>query len=99
MEDAATAEIARVQLWQWVFHHSLLSSGTPITSSLVASYISETLPGVTKIAGVEQRHADIAAKYLQGEVDKAARGEWPSEFLTSDLMPYLDAPGAAGPKL
>ena len=24
MEDAATAEIARVQLWQWVYHGALL---------------------------------------------------------------------------
>ncbi|KAF8306036.1 malate synthase [Clavulina sp. PMI_390] len=95
MEDAATAEIARVQLWQWVFHGASTSDGTPITADWVASLIKEYLPGVKKIGGVTETHADIAAKYLQSEVDKATRGEYCSDFLTSDLMKYLDAPATS----
>jgi malate synthase len=34
MEDAATAEISRAQLWQWVNHHSKLSDGRTIDAGL-----------------------------------------------------------------
>jgi malate synthase len=35
MEDAATAEIARSQVWQWIRHGRTLEDGTPITPDLV----------------------------------------------------------------
>ena len=38
MEDAATAEICRAQLWQWVHHHAILQDpeheGQPVTAAL-----------------------------------------------------------------
>lgn len=72
----------------------LQNTGALVTSDLIAGYIKASAPGVTKIAGVTSKHASIASNYLQSEVDKAARGEYPSEFLTSDLMGYLDAPSS-----
>lgn len=65
-------------------------TGAPITPALIAAYIAESTPSVTKIAGVSAKHAEIASKYLTEEVAKAGRGQYASEFLTSDLMPYLD---------
>jgi len=41
MEDAATAEISRAQVWQWVKHGAKFSDGSPITGSLVRSVIAE----------------------------------------------------------
>ncbi len=35
MEDAATAEISRSQLWQWVHHGAKLADGTVVTADLV----------------------------------------------------------------
>ena len=35
MEDAATAEISRAQVWQWVHHQVTLPDGTPVTADLV----------------------------------------------------------------
>ena len=35
MEDAATAEIARGQVWQWIRHGATLDDGRPITPELV----------------------------------------------------------------
>lgn len=95
MEDAATAEIARVQLWQWVFHHVSLSSSSSSSSSLISlslieKMVEEELPGVRKIAGVKEAHVTKAKEYLLEQVGRAERGEWASEFLTSDLMPFLD---------
>lgn len=40
MEDAATTEICRAQLWQWVKHRAHLDDGTPVTPELAREYIS-----------------------------------------------------------
>ncbi len=37
MEDAATAEICRAQVWQWVRHGARLSDGRPVTQEMVRS--------------------------------------------------------------
>ncbi|RDB16938.1 Malate synthase, glyoxysomal [Hypsizygus marmoreus] len=86
MEDAATAEITRVQLWQWVKYGSRIESGQPITLEYIDGLIAELAPGIKKLApGVKEEHVKVAVEYLKGQI----RREWPSEFLTSDLMPYL----------
>jgi malate synthase len=55
MEDAATAEISRAQLWQWVHHHAHItegpSTGQPITIALVNQTIADELSTTrTKLA-------------------------------------------------
>jgi malate synthase len=42
MEDAATAEICRAQVWQWVRHGAKLSGdGRPITKDMVRALIAD----------------------------------------------------------
>jgi malate synthase len=41
MEDAATAEISRSQVWQWVHNGVRLPDGTPITAELVRGILAE----------------------------------------------------------
>ena len=43
MEDAATAEISRTQIWQWVRHGTALDDGTKVTKDLVAGCLREEL--------------------------------------------------------
>ena len=43
MEDAATAEISRAQLWQWVHHGAKLPDGRAIDTSMVESIITSEL--------------------------------------------------------
>jgi malate synthase len=43
MEDAATAEISRTQIWQWVRHQTTLDDGTRVTKDLVASCLREEM--------------------------------------------------------
>ncbi|MDX6671913.1 MAG: malate synthase [Solirubrobacteraceae bacterium] len=48
MEDAATAEIARGQVWQWVRHSAALADGRPVTAELVrelAAAVDDPGPG------------------------------------------------------
>ena len=88
MEDAATAEIARVQLWQWVHFGARDDSGAAITSEYVEKLIDALAPEVRKAVSVlKDEHLRIVAMYLKNQIKQ----QWPSEFLTSDLMPYLAA--------
>jgi malate synthase len=43
MEDAATAEISRTQVWHWVRHGATLYDGRPITGELVRATLAEEL--------------------------------------------------------
>jgi malate synthase len=43
MEDAATAEISRAQLWQWVHHHAVMDDEIPVTLELVNEVIDDEL--------------------------------------------------------
>jgi malate synthase len=43
MEDAATAEISRAQLWQWVHHHAVLDDGRAVSAALVHGAIDDEL--------------------------------------------------------
>ena len=87
MEDAATAEITRVQLWQWVHYNTRIAdTGELITTTYVDNLIAQLAPGLGKIvAGLKPENVRIAQEYLKSQI----RAQWPSDFLTSDLMPYL----------
>lgn len=51
MEDAATAEICRAQLWQWVRHRVPLDDGRTIDGELVATVLRETLTELRETLG------------------------------------------------
>jgi len=51
MEDAATAEISRSQLWQWMHQGIVTRESTPITRELVERLLDETLAGAERSPG------------------------------------------------
>ncbi len=51
MEDAATAEIARSQIWQWVHHGTTLHEGPRVTRELVRRIADEELARIRREAG------------------------------------------------
>ena len=53
MEDAATAEIARSQIWQWIRHGSELADGRTITRELVATMLEQELDRIRADVGPE----------------------------------------------
>jgi malate synthase len=54
MEDAATAEISRAQVWQWVRHKAKLSDGRAITKELVVQTMKEELEKLKKMLGADR---------------------------------------------
>ena len=53
MEDAATAEISRAQVWQWVRHGQTLQDGRPVTKELVREIVREENDKVKAAMGEE----------------------------------------------
>jgi malate synthase len=54
MEDAATAEISRSQVWQWIRHDRRLEDGTPITPDLVRRLETEELERIRAEIGDDE---------------------------------------------
>ena len=54
MEDAATAEISRTQLWQWIKHTSKMSNNEKITKNLFIKLLDEELLVIEKEIGTER---------------------------------------------
>ena len=75
MEDAATAEISRAQLWQWVHHGAVLADGRAVTLELVDGVIGEEQ---AKAPAEKAAAYDRTAALMRGLV----RGERFTEFLT-----------------
>src|SRR5581483_4492314 len=46
MEDAATAEISRTQLWQWIHHDAHLDDGRAVTAELYERIRDEEVPSI-----------------------------------------------------
>src|SRR5499427_8085825 len=51
MEDAATAEISRSQVWQWLHNDICLAEGPKVTRELVKQIIGEELAKIAQAAG------------------------------------------------
>ncbi len=79
MEDAATAEISRAQLWQWVHHNASLNDGRKITVELCDAIIDEELAKVKPALDEERYQAYEKAASLMRDL---IRNETFTEFLT-----------------
>jgi malate synthase len=81
MEDAATAEISRTQVWQWRHHGATLADGRPISAELCRQVIGEELAKTQAQVGAErfERGKYREAAQLMSELIEA---EPYVEFLT-----------------
>jgi malate synthase len=95
MEDAATAEIARSQLWQWIRSpQGVLDDGRKVTRALVHRLLAEEMPRIRTLLGEAGWHA--------GRYEEAARlfdaitasNEY-TEFLTLPAYDLLHSDDAA----
>jgi malate synthase len=77
MEDAATAEISRAQVWQWVHHRAPLDTGEVITAARLGEIIEQEL-AVIASQGFETGKFQIASQLFE-RLATAPRFE---EFLT-----------------
>ena len=82
MEDAATAEIARTQLWQWARHpDARLADGRKITFSLLAQLLEETRSAL-RFGLSEEAHRDARYDEASAIVSALIQTDPLTEFLT-----------------
>ena len=81
MEDAATAEISRAQVWQWQHHKAKLPDGRPVDDALIRDTVEQELGRTAQMVGEERfeagRYQDAARLFL----DLALADQF-TEFLT-----------------
>ena len=90
MEDAATAEISRASIWQWIQHGKTLSNGKVVTKELFCQLLQEELLVI--------RNEEIGAQaYDQGRFAEASKlfeeltiSDHLAEFLTLPGYDFLD---------
>jgi malate synthase len=83
MEDAATAEISRAQIWQWIKYGAMLEGGVKVTAEFFQRALRQEMQVVKREVG--------AANY--------ARGRFPEAFklfrelsLSREFVPFLTIP-------
>ena len=87
MEDAATAEISRSQVWQWVRHGAKLEDGRPLTEELYGQIFGEEVARLRARWG-EEAWGGSACERAAALFDRLIRSEEFPEFLT--LAAYED---------
>jgi malate synthase len=84
MEDAATAEISRSQIWQWVHNDVTLSdTGEQVTAELVRKYADEE---------TDKIRDEVGADAYDGGRFKEARDIFEQVALADDFVPFLTLP-------
>ena len=82
MEDAATAEICRAQVWQWVKFGAKLDDGRPVTAAMVNQVVDEQLAKRGN-AGAEFSKAAQIFRQMMTSADF-------QEFLTLPAYSFID---------
>jgi malate synthase len=90
MEDAATAEVSRSQLWQWVKHNVSTAEGKRVDKAYALRLLQEQADSLAS-QGAKGNKYQLAARYFAGQVT----GEDYADFLTSLLYNEISSAGSA----
>jgi malate synthase len=85
MEDAATAEICRAQVWQWVRHGAHLKDGGPVTEDMVKEIIHQRAAELGGMSGSDEKLRQAA-----GVLEDLTTSREFAEFLTLASYDLLD---------
>ncbi len=90
MEDAATAEISRAQIWQWIRHPGgVLEDGRNITRELFREVLAQELVEIRKEVG-EQRYGTGNYPLAASIMDDLCTGEEFVDFLTLVAYQHIE---------
>lgn len=81
MEDAATAEISRTQLWQWIHHEVSLTDGRMMTYELYEALKKEEVEKIKELVGTEAFNKGRFNEAIS-LFDELVQSETLTEFLT-----------------
>jgi len=89
MEDAATAEISRTQIWQWLHHEATLSDGRAVTPALLRELTDQEMAALRQVLPAEAFEKGRFAEAQKIFLDMCL-GETLEEFLTLPAYRVLD---------
>jgi malate synthase len=89
MEDAATAEISRSQLWQWIAHETYLPDGRLVTEKLYQRCKLEELLKIRELLG-DRRYNEGQFEKAVDLFDQLVLSETLTDFLTLPGYDYLN---------
>jgi malate synthase len=89
MEDAATAEICRSQIWQWIHHGAATSDGETVTRERVRSVLDDEMARIRDQVGEETWQAGRPDDTREVFERVALADDFP-EFLTLVAYDKLD---------
>ena len=89
MEDAATAELSRAQIWQWVRHGATLEDGRTVTVDLVREVLDQETAQIREQVGEDTWNAG-RPRETREIFERVALSEELIEFLTLIAYEYLD---------
>lgn len=96
MEDAATAEISRAQVWQWMRHGVNTMEGTPVTADLVVRIVQEEMRSIQASLPAERHDAVRLAATLSQRMLLSSELH---DFLTSYCYSQIVAPETGNARL
>ncbi|MBV1706619.1 MAG: malate synthase A [Hyphomicrobiales bacterium] len=89
MEDAATAEISRAQVWQWIHLKARLNSGEVVTPALFTATLNDEMAKLRKVLGAETFDKGRFADAIKLFSDMSLAPDF-EEFLTLPAYELLD---------
>ncbi|KXH85631.1 malate synthase A [Chryseobacterium kwangjuense] len=89
MEDAATAEISRTQLWQWLKNEAKLDNEKTLTREMVLQWEAEEIDHIERYVG-EQRFKNGKFNLAKELFNELVLSEKFEEFLTLKAYPFIE---------
>lgn len=83
MEDAATAEISRAQVWQWLRHGARLDDGRAFTADLFGQFLAQEMDAI---------RAEVGAERFEGGRFSAARDLFDEMIRQPQFTEFLTLP-------
>ena len=83
MEDAATAEISRAQVWQWLHHESCLEDGRVLDKALYSRLLDEEMDVI---------RAEVGAERFETGSYERARDLFDGMIRADSMIPFLTNP-------
>jgi len=92
MEDAATAEISRAQVWQWIHHGASLDDGRKVTAELFRTLLGEELARIEE-EGAKERYGAAHLERARALFEQLSTASTFEDFLTLPAYEALDTQG------
>ncbi|NPC68154.1 malate synthase A [Corallococcus exiguus] len=89
MEDAATAEISRAQVWQWIHHEATLEDGRQVTPELFRTLLAEEMARMDR-EGATERYGQAHMEKSRALFEQLSTAPAFEDFLTLPAYEALD---------